>query len=414
MRRGTAYGAITLAVIIMAVAAFGQEKPPKVKILATGKAESTPVLAIWFATEPSTDATIFPTREWGAVNPSDIRRYIRIYFPRTFDGLLEYEFIFLAQVDMIFFTNDQQNWLYDALTNYPRAGVNTRSVMSANSPYNEPWRNSILSGIFPNDVEAVLTDHNSFQGAPGPMVINDDETLPDIMKPFKRFIEPIFASYGGLNTIPKPGSVILSYTKNNKGIGAPVPGQIAHMFYWRWNNSITFTLRDMVYDTFWSPKESSVSNPYALDIIINMLWFSTGRDLPDDPLKLHQYRRLVYDFNIRRSLLLSLLDFAELFGANPRKEYAQLDEIDEVVSDAGSLYLDREYDDAFDTMTEATSQLMELDNEAAKLKDKALLWVYVVEWSVTTAVLLVAGVILWSLMVRRALYREVGATKWTH
>jgi hypothetical protein len=145
-----------------------------------------------------------------------------------------------------------------------------------------------------------------------------------------------------------------------------------------------------------------------------MLWFSTGRDLPDDPLKLHQYRRLVYDFNIRRSLLLSLLDFAELFGANPRKEYAQLDEIDEVVSDAGSLYLDREYDDAFDTMTEATSQLMELDNEAAKLKDKALLWVYVVEWSVTTAVLLVAGVILWSLMVRRALYREVGATKWTH
>mgnify|MGYP001058425143 CR=1 FL=1 len=405
--------AVALAVMMVAGPGFGQEKPQKIKILATGKAESTPILAVWFNTEPSTDATVFPTREWGTVSPSDIRRYMRIYFPRTFNDLLEYEFIFLAQVDMTFFTLEQQNWLYDALTDYPRAGLNTRSIMSANSPLYEPWRVSILSTAFPNDVEAVIADNNNFQGVAGPLIIKDDQDLPDIMKPFKKMIEPIFPLYAGLNTVPKPGSVILSYTKNTKGVGSPVPGQIAHVFYWKWNSSIVFTFRDMVYDPFWSPKESSVSNPYSLDIVANLIWFATGRELPEDPLKVHQYRRLVFEFNIRRSLLLSLLDFAEKFGANPGRQYSRLDDVDEVGRRAAGLYLDRDYDGAYDVMNEAMSQLMELDRNAAKLKDRALLWVYMVEWSVTTAVFLVAGVVLWSLMVRRALYREVGATKWT-
>jgi len=410
MKKLTISGLILL--IMISGTAFCQDRPRVIRILATGKAESTPVLAIWFNAEPSTDATIFPTRTWGAVNPEDIRRYMRIYFPRTFEELLDYEFIFLAQVDITFFTLEQQRWLHDALTNHPRAGVNTRSVMSANSPLNEPWQASILQEVFPNDVDAVIADSRNFQGESGPLVINDDPALPNVMKPFKSQIESIFTGYGGLNTIPRPGSYILSYTKNSKGIGSPVPGQIAHVFYWRWNNSITFTFRDMVYDPFWSPKESSVSNPYFLDIIANMIWFSTGRELPQDPLQVHLYRRLVYDFNIRRSLLISLLDFAELFGANPVRQYEDLDGIDGVVRETVSLYLDRSYDGAYDAMEEAMDMLAELDKDAAKLKDRALLWVYLVEWSVTTAVFLVAGVVLWTLMVRRRLYREVGATKW--
>jgi len=413
MRNRAILRAMALAIIVLAGTGYGQEKPRKIKILGTGKAQSTPVLAVWFTAEPSTDPTIFPTRVWGTVGPADIWRYMRIYFPRSFSDLLEYEFIFLAQVDMTFFTLEQQKWLYDALRDYPRGAVNTRSVMSANTPLNEPWKNSILSAAFPNDVVAVLADDKNFQGKAGPLIIKDDQDLPDIMKPFKKMIEPIFPLYPGLNTIPKPGSVILSYTKNNEGIGAPIPGQIAHVFYWKWNNSITFTLRDMVYDAFWSPEGSLVANPYALDIIVNVIWFATGRQLPKDPLEVHRYRRLVFDFRIRRSLLISLLDFAETFGANPAKQYSQLSEIDVVGRKAADLYLDGDYEDAYDTMSDAMSRLKDLDVDAAKLKNKALLWVHLVEWSVTTATFLVAGIALWSLMVKRTLYREVGETKWS-
>jgi hypothetical protein len=76
-------------------------------------------------------------------------------------------------------------------------------------------------------------------------------------------------------------------------------------------------------------------------------------------------------------------------------------------------YLDQDYNAAYETMKDVLGELSELESDAVKLKDRALFWVYVVEWSVTTGVFLVAGSVVWTLMVRRALYHEVSATKWT-
>jgi hypothetical protein len=394
---------------------LAQEKPRIIKVLGTGKAEGMPILTAWFTTEPSTDPTIVPTREWGAVSNEEIRRFMRIYFPRTYDDLLDYEFFFLAQVDLAFLSAEQQNWIYRALTNYERGGVNTRSIMSAHDWLHIPWRDSVISQAFPNDVAAVMEDADNKEGKPGPLTVKDGPEIPEIMKPFKAPIEGLYRNYGGLNTIPKPGSVVLSYTTNNAGLGSPVPGQIAHVFYWRWNQSTTFTFRDMVYDPFWSAPTtgSAISNPYSLDIIANIIWFSTGRELPQDPLKVHDLRRDLFDYGIKKSLLTSLLDFAEIFGANPTSEYAAMDEVEDIRREAAQSYLDRDFETAYDLMKEALSELTKLEDSATKLKDRALLWVYVVEWSVTTGVLLVAGVILWTLMIKRALYREVKATKWT-
>jgi hypothetical protein len=50
-------------------------------------------------------------------------------------------------------------------------------------------------------------------------------------------------------------------------------------------------------------------------------------------------------------------------------------------------------------------------DEARMAKDTALLWIYISEWMVTTAVALISGTILWWLMVRRELYREVTTTQ---
>ncbi len=405
---------VLIASILVFSVAIGQEKPRRINVIGTGKAEGMPVLTAWFTTEPSTDPIIIPTRVWGAVSTADIQRFMRIYFPRTYEDLLQYEFFFMAQVDLRFFTPGQQRWIYDALTNYEKGGANTRSIISTHDEFHIPWRDSIISSAFPNDVAAIIEDIANKEGKPGPLVIKDDKDLPNIMKPFKTPIEGIFTSYGGLNTIPKPGSVVLSYTKNNEGFGQPIPGQVAHVFYWRWNNSITFTLRDMVYDTFWSAPTggSMTSNPYSLDIVANMIWFSTGRELPHDPLKVHDLRRDLFNFNIQKSLLTSLLDFAETFGADPSKEYARMGNIEDTRREVTNLYLDGEFDAAYEMTKDILDALSDLEEDATKLKDRALFWVYVVEWSVTTGVLMVAGFVLWTLMVRRALYREVSATKW--
>ncbi len=380
--------------------------PESSKTLAMGKASSTPTLTAWLTTEPSIDPIIIATRAWGPVSGGDIRRYMRIYFPRTHNELLKYEFIFLAQVDMSFISAEQAKSMYDALRDHPRAAVNTRSIMSAVSTYYEPWRNSILPEAFPNDVDAVIAEE---EGRNGPLIVKDDPSLPNIMKPYKGMIEPVYTFYGGVNTVPKPGSVILSYTKNNVGIGVPVPGQIAHVFYWKWHQSTTFTFRDMVTDAFWS---APAGNPYALDIIANVIWWSTGRDLPLDPLMVHDYRCLLFTYTIQKSLLISLLDFAEIFGADSSKIYAESDETEEHRSRAAQEYLDRDFAAAYDSMKMALTGLEDLGDDATRLKDSALFWVYLVQWLATTGVFLVAAVVLWSLMVRRSLYREVSSTKW--
>jgi hypothetical protein len=401
---------LLLIISLLAVSeAAAQDIRPVSRILAMGTAAHTPILTYWFVNEPSTDPTVIPIKVWGTVTGADIMRFMRIYFPRSFDDLVEYDFYFLASVDISYVAPRNQQWLYDALGEFPRAAVNTRSIMSGVSIYYEPWRDSILSDAFPNDVDAVIADQDNFQGVRGPMVIRDDPGLPNIMKPYKKMIEPVFRDYGGLNTVPREGSVILSYTTNNQGVGSPVPGQIPHIFYWRWNQSTTFTFRDKPNDAFWY---GPAGNPYSLDIVVNVIWWSTGRGLPEDPLKVHEYRRLIFDYAVQRSLLISLLEFAEMFGADSSGIYAESNAIDEGRRSSGSQYLDRDFDGAYETIETAFGALVELQGRAMQLKDKALFWVYLAEWLVTMGTLLVSGVVLWSLMVRRMLHREISSTRW--
>ncbi len=385
------------------------QNPSMTKVLAMGHAGATPSLAAWLTAEPSTDPTIIATRAWGSVSGGDIMRYMRIYFPRNYDELLKYRFTFLACVDMSFISTGQARMIYDALGESQMGAVNTRSIMSAVSTYYEPWRNSILPEAFPNDVDAVIAEESRSPNTAGPLVVKDDPSLPNIMKPYRSMIEPLYSDYGGVYTVPKPGSVILSYTKSNTALGSPFPGQIAHVFYWKWQRSTTFTFRDMVTDAFWS---APAGNPYALDIIVNMIWFSTGRDLPQDPLMVHDYRQFVFTYTIQKSLLTSLLDFAEVFGADTSEVYAKVSETEEYKERAAKEYLERDFAAAYQTMKTAMTGLESLEEDAAKLKNEALFWVYLVQWLATTSVFLIAAFVLWSLMIRRNLYREVSRTRW--
>lgn len=397
-------------ILLLSTGIAARAQPRIIKVLAMAKASSTPTLTMWLVTEPSIDPTVIATREWGSVSGGDIRRYMRIYFPRNYDELVKFEFIFLAQVDMSFVTPQQAKLMYDALMNNPMGAVNTRSIMSAVSIYYLPWRDSILSQAFPNDVDAVIAEESRNPNTAGPLVIRDDPSLPNILKPYKRMIEPLYPDYGGVYTVPRPGSVILSYTKGDPGLGTPVPGQIAHIFYWKWNASTVFTFRDMVTDAFW---HGPAGNTYSLDIVANVIWWATGRDLPHDPLMVHDYRVLVSNYAIQKSLLTSLLDFAEVFGADTSGIYAEAEGPEEYRSRAAEEYLDRDFSAAHDTMKMAMAGLDDLEDDAARLKGQALLWVHMVQWLVTTGTLLTAAVVLWALMIRRSLYRETSTTEWT-
>jgi hypothetical protein len=52
-----------------------------------------------------------------------------------------------------------------------------------------------------------------------------------------------------------------------------------------------------------------------------------------------------------------------------------------------------------------------VSTESMRLRERALLWVYVVEWLAVTGTLLVCGMVLWTLMIRKRLYRQVAVTR---
>ncbi len=55
-----------------------------------------------------------------------------------------------------------------------------------------------------------------------------------------------------------------------------------------------------------------------------------------------------------------------------------------------------------------------LSIEVTRPKERAMMWIYVIEWLVVTGTLMVCGAPLWAVMVRRRLCREVAVTRATH
>jgi hypothetical protein len=62
-------------------------------------------------------------------------------------------------------------------------------------------------------------------------------------------------------------------------------------------------------------------------------------------------------------------------------------------------------------VSEAIAQQREIMIMSLKAKDRALLWIYAIEWFTFTGTLLVSGFVLWSLMVKRRLYAGVGSSR---
>lgn len=105
-----------------------------------------------------------------------------------------------------------------------------------------------------------------------------------------------------------------------------------------------------------------------------------------------------------------MIEFVERFGADPSKVGERLDSLDERHDQASRLYLEGEYQAAGDLLFELLDEFTELETDLLEAKDRAFFWIYLAEWTGVLGVGILCGVILWTLMVRRRLYREVQTT----
>jgi hypothetical protein len=106
-----------------------------------------------------------------------------------------------------------------------------------------------------------------------------------------------------------------------------------------------------------------------------------------------------------------MMEWAETFGADIAPLSRRLMDLERDMDGAIDDYIDQDYPPAITFLQSVSSKVTKMADDAIRLKDRALLWIYVIEWAVATATILISGMVIWTLMVRRRLYRDISGTR---
>ncbi len=335
-----------------------------------------------------------------AATMDDLHRFVRLYMPRTVEDVA-------ANYDVIVFFEANVRAVVRHIDKLARAvseaGLGLLMVggwqsFGGYADYGPPWGETAIGPLLPTE-DVIGTWHSSTMHR---MVIDKPEhefmrSLPwDLRDP---------ALHGAVwdhNFLKvRPGAELLARVVS-PGCDSPL------MVTWRLEGGPrTFSFAS---EGGWR-LFSMARWRYDYDFCSNMLIYLDDRPVPQDIALVQAARSKIFEVATRRSMLLYLLDFCESFGANMHGIVNMLREMDQVAAEALPQYLNLEFEDVLESYRTAAEMMEQIEKEAMRLKKRALFWVYVIDWLAVTGTSLACGVMLWSLMIRRRLYRQVGYTR---
>ncbi len=383
----------------------------QIKVMLAGQIlDRNAQLPKFLSDEPLVDMVAIPARgDYVRGGMDSVMKYIRLYFPRTYEEMKRFDYILLTSPEYYLFTTQQDKWMHDVIEE-GAGGFNDASVFSIVSQIHEAWAVSLTQLAFPNDAPAVVARGGGGESLYSHFTVRVNRDFPDpVLTPYIPYgIEEVGCSESRF-LIPREGSGILAWQVGN------IPGNedVPYLVAWEYGEGRTMTIGDAMHKElgfFRYPKTSS-DNVYAADILTNIILHSTGRSLIQDVEVFHRIKSYFIDFRAKKAVLVSLSDFIDKFGANTGQIQKAILEVEDTARLADDQYLNQEFVECEATMTQAFGDLQAANGLAKKLKSVALIWVYVIEWLATTATLLVSGYVLWTLMARRRLYRSVRTTK---
>jgi hypothetical protein len=163
----------------------------------------------------------------------------------------------------------------------------------------------------------------------------------------------------------------------------------------------------------WNPGWGStfMTWEYYQDYAVNILYLTARMGIPQDPVLMHFLRLDIQRYAESRDFISRLIDFVENFGGDTSPLNEDLIAIDSTKAEANALYLEQDFEAVADKMVEVWDAFSEIETKAMKIKDRALFWIYLSEWLIVTGTLMISSYALWSLMIRRRLYRETVSTR---
>ncbi len=372
-------------------------------------------IPLWFGADPLVDYVLVPTEAdfCQGYSGASFKRIIRLYFPRTRKVLVDgFDFLVFPDGRLDHFTSSQMMDMKHAVENGLGSFVTMGGGLGTPSGSVYPsWANSVLREILPVELnDKMRRDSSAFTIE----VMKRDPALLSMFIPLG--IEE-FRGTWFTNLMLKPGVTVwgnlrvVAEAHISIGLGETTEWLVSRRAGPK--GGISWAVADDLDAPWWSSVIIPSDNQYAGDVFMNILIHSTGGPLPENIYQLHRLRNLYSDYRVEKSLLTGLLEFADSFGANTRGIYSKIQKIDETGGESVDYYRDYRFGEATEKIENAVSRLRELKDEATDLKDKTLFWIYLTQWIAVTGTFLICGYLVWSLMVRRRLYREVSTTRMT-
>ena len=328
------------------------------------------------------------------------RKFMRLYLPRTYDQLVSScDVAIMSDFEAWLVPNQQFMWMRQAieeegmgLTKY-EINWDTGGYYVRASEFIDLWIASPLFDAFPADFVKArqVKSSNGIIPTEG----NPVTDLPGIEK----YDLLTSGSYG--IEIPKQGAEILAIFRNDPDKD---PAMISRMFGKGMSLSVLPGLDKI-------DAVSLKEYPYYVDFWINQLYWSANFPIPKDVELVSAVRRDMVRYAEYKPLVMSVLDFVEKFGAKVSVLGDDIGKADQAKSEADRLYMEQSYVESVEKLNEAYALLAAISDKAVELKDKALFWIYMIEWFTVTGVSMLAGFVLYTLMIKRRLYREVSVTR---
>ncbi|MBU7004021.1 MAG: hypothetical protein HXS50_00545 [Theionarchaea archaeon] len=383
-------------------------------------ARSTPIW--WMRSDPlySMNFVQATLRDWGGWGPTQVAtsegavyRMVRLYMPRSVKDLTN-------RFDVVILANANRHAVSPRNVRMIADGVKSAEAVSlimfggwesfGGAFGNMPWGDSEVGELLPTEDAGNIYIHkpaNSFR-----LVIDE----PD--HEFMRSLpwdpnQPFMYNYHHNLVTAKPGAIVLAHVESSSFVDHP--GFVEWEL--RENRARVWSITGEILGPSSEPGQIHTmcarGNPweYTLDFGGNLMIYLDKRQVPQDLELVHKLRKTMFDATTRKDLLIGLLEFADSFGANTVGINNKLDELNAIVADVMPAYFELRFEEVLESYEEVVAALAQLEIEAIEMKDRALLWVYIIEWLSVTGTAMVTGVILWTVMVRRRLYREVGTTR---
>ena len=415
--------ALLLATILLTLAV----QPPQASGLADGRigvpyigclARSTPFW--WMRSDPLfslnfVQATLRDWAGWGPVQVAafevQVYRMVRLYMPRSVSDLTSrFDVIILANANRLAVSPRNVEMLSGGVKEGTMGLLMAGGWESFGGAFGSPaWGDSSIGELLPTKDAGTIYIHKPA----GVHFLKIDKPEHEFMMslPWDK-TQPFMQNFHHNLVTAKPGAKVLAHVESLSY--KDHPGFVT----WELDNEArTFAITGEIFGPSSEPNQVHTmctrGNPweYALDFGGNLMIYLDRRPVPQDIQLIHRVRTRMFDVSTRKSLLFALLEFCDSFGANTDKINLRIDEVNQMALDVLPSYLELRFEEVLEVYDQVHEMLGEIEEDAIQLKNRALFYVYIIEWLAVSGTAMVAGFLLWSIMVRRRLWKEVHTTK---